>query len=291
MSTLRTLAALAAIAALSLPGCAALKVRQRVSYYRVYGSTAGELSDDMDRVGPLDGQGKRAIATTWWNVRYIYRVKPTATAFCELSSFSAGVDLTMTLPRWQPGPRASKDLRQQWEKFVAHVKEHEDGHAEIGRAAATEVERRVRAVSERQPCDRFKEAIEEVATDTITEYRRKDVQYDRETQHGLTQGAIFPARVNTMLPAVVNVQPPRKQVLVLTSPLLRPHKILGVVRVHTDATAGLGSGPDAADTVKRLQEKAVNIYGIDQVDAILNVLTQMDLGGHVRTTAVAVHFE
>jgi predicted secreted Zn-dependent protease len=289
--TLRTLAALAALATLGTPGCAAQKIRERVAYYDIFGATPSELRDEMDRVGPVDGKGKRAIATTWWNVRWVYRVKDSGTDSCELSSFGVGLDVATTLPRWQPDSDASKELRKQWGEFAARVKLHEDGHKQIGEAAAAEIERRVRAVDERQSCEEFKAAIEKVAKKTLTEYRRKDVQYDQETQHGLTQGATFPGHVVSVVSLPVQVvEAPRKQVLLVSSPLLRPHKILGVVRVDAHAVTD-GDGVVSADTIKLLEDKAAQTYGPEQVDAIMNVLTQMDFGGHVQTTGVAVHFE
>ena len=281
--------ALAALAALSMPGCGAQKIRERVAYYDIFGATPSELRDEMDRIGPVDGQGKRATATTWWNVDWVYRVKTTGTESCELSSFSVGLDVVTTLPRWQDRT-ASKELQKQWEEFAARVKRHEGGHKQIGEAAAAEIERRVRDINERQPCEEFKTAIEKVAKKTLAEYRRKDTQYDEETQHGLTQGAIFPGHVVSVISAPVEVRAPRKQVLLVSSPLLRPHKILGVVRVDANEVTGEGSVL-GGDTIKRLEDKAVQTYGPEQVDAIMNVLTQMDFGGHVQTTGVAVHFE
>ncbi|MGE5191020.1 MAG: DUF922 domain-containing protein [Deltaproteobacteria bacterium] len=282
--------ALAALAALSMPGCAAQKVRERIAYYDIFGATPSELRDEMDRIGPVDGQGKRATATTWWNVAWVYRVKTTGTESCKLSSFSVGLDVVTTLPRWQPDSNASKELRTEWGEFAARVKRHEVGHKQIGEAAAAEIGQRVRDINERQPCEEFEAAIEKVAKKTLAEYRRKDAQYDEETQHGLTQGAIFPGHVVSVVSPPVEVQAPRKQVLLVSSPLLRPHKILGVVRVDAHGVTD-EEGVVSADTIKRLEDKAVQTYGAEQVDAIMNVLTQMDFGGHVQTTGVAVHFE
>jgi len=290
MRILRTLTALAVVATVSMAGCAAQKRRERVAYYDIFGATSSELRNEMDRVGPVDGRGRRGTATTWWHVGWVYRVKTTGTESCELSSFGVGLDVVTTLPRWRPDSRASKELRKQWDEFAARVKLHEDGHKQIGEAAAAAIERHVREVNERQSCEGFKAAIDKVAKETLAEYRRKDVQYDQETQHGLTQGAIFPGHVVSVVSLPVEVEVPRKQVLLVSSPLLRPHKILGVVRVDAHGVTD-GEGAVSAETIKLLEDKAVQTYGLAQVDAIMNVLTQMDFGGHVRTTGVAVHFE
>ncbi len=55
-----------------------------------------------------------------------------------------------------------------------------------------EVLTRVEGISPKRTCDEMQTAVEELAQQVIRDYVAKDIDYDKETEHGLTQGARFP---------------------------------------------------------------------------------------------------
>lgn len=102
------------------------------------------------------------------------------------------LNLTMTLPKWRSKRQATRLLIEQWDRYFDNLLFHEQGHTRIGREATIEVLTRVEGISPKRTCDEMQTAVEELAQQVIRDYVAKDMDYDKETEHGLTQGARFP---------------------------------------------------------------------------------------------------
>ena len=66
---------------------------------------------------------------------------------------------------------------------------HEAGHVRNGINAAYEIESVVKKSLPRQNCDLLKSDVDRIAFTMIKKYDQLDIQYDKETEHGKTQGA------------------------------------------------------------------------------------------------------
>lgn len=69
---------------------------------------------------------------------------------------------------------------------------HEDGHKDHGVAAAQEVLSTITNLPAYPSCPELETAANTAGKSVIERYNQKDIEYDRVTQHGATQGAIFP---------------------------------------------------------------------------------------------------
>jgi predicted secreted Zn-dependent protease len=162
----------------------------QIAYYDISGNNAQALRRQMSAKGPLD-HGKRFDAHTDWYVKWNYRYRPTGSG-CELTSVGVSVTGTILLPRWVDADDAASALVQKWNRYLAALRLHEDGHYAHGVSAAKEIEALAKSFHDSGQCPAMIAAFNEQAHAIIGKYNAMDVAYDRETAHGRTQGAQFP---------------------------------------------------------------------------------------------------
>lgn len=127
----------------------------KTNYYSVSGDTAAQLKDQMWRKGENGWWGY-----TRWFVRW--------TGACQIT-----VAVTYTLPRWINKHSAPAGLKKSWERMMANLRTHEEGHAQFGINAAQEISR--------SGCNANQHAI-------VRKWAHQDKVYDNRTRSGLTQG-------------------------------------------------------------------------------------------------------
>jgi predicted secreted Zn-dependent protease len=182
----RLLAGVALVLAVSI----ARAEHPQIAYYDVSGNNAQALRRQMNANGPLD-HGKRFDAHTDWYVKWNYRYRPTASG-CEFTSVDVSVTGTIKLPRWIHADDASSALVKKWDKYLAALRVHEEGHYAHGVSAAKEIEALAKSFHDSGDCLAMTAAFNQQAYATLGKYNALDVAYDRETAHGRTQGAQFP---------------------------------------------------------------------------------------------------
>lgn len=162
----------------------------RIVYYDVVGNNASVLRQQMNAKGPLDG-GKRFDAHTDWYIKWNYRYRPTASG-CKFTSVDVSLTGTIELPRWVPPHNASNVLVQKWNRYLAALRIHENGHYAHGASAAQEMETLAKSLHGFGDCRAMVSEFNDRAHAIIRKYNLLDAAYDRETDHGRTQGAQFP---------------------------------------------------------------------------------------------------
>lgn len=161
-------------------------------YYPIAGTTATELRSQMNRLGPSDEtEGRRYDARTDWVVQWNYRYRQQSRT-CTLQQAQTQVAVTFTLPQWQPPRWTARSLVQDWRRYQASLQLHEDGHKNHGIGAAQDIQQALRQLPPAASCAALETQIQTTARAIIRTYNQKDLEYDRVTRHGSTQGAIFP---------------------------------------------------------------------------------------------------
>lgn len=161
------------------------------NYYVVAGSTANQLRQQLNQRGPEWTPGRRFDAITRWYVRWSYQYA-IRNNYCQLISNQVRADITITMPRWQMPPHVSKDLVKRWQRYVIALQRHEDGHRDHGIRAAREVAQALQRFPSQTTCEQLEMFVDTTMMQIIEHYSQKDVEYDRVTHHGATQGARFP---------------------------------------------------------------------------------------------------
>jgi predicted secreted Zn-dependent protease len=165
-------------------------ISRRVEHYDVRGSSLRALRASIDRSGPRDAAGEKADALTEWQVRWKYAFE-SRRGSCVLTSFEASLEITMLLPRWR-NRRSGTELAARWDRYLRALIEHEEGHAEIAEEAVEAVQERGESIRPASSCGELARNLRSAAGAVLREYRKRELEYDRRTKHGVAQGVVLP---------------------------------------------------------------------------------------------------
>lgn len=158
-----------------------------VDYYDIEGSRKKDLIKEMKKKGVKEKKG-RFHAHTNWRVNWNYRYAP-ASDGCRIHSVTTDLVIQYFFPRWIPPEGVSPDLVEKWESYYAALKAHEEGHAEIGRKAAREIEVLLPGLGKGLSCGQIRGAVDAEGERILNQYREEEADYDAITRSGRTQGA------------------------------------------------------------------------------------------------------
>ncbi len=170
---------------------AAVTLSDQVEHYDISGSTPADLRREMSAKGPQGAGGRRFDGYTRWHVSWRYQYS-NKTGGCAIASVTTSAKVTITLPRWTNEGSAGGSTRQQWARYLATLEEHEQGHRRNGIDAANEVDRAIAAMPPAGSCDALGANANALGMSILQKYNQRDLDYDRDTNHGATQGARFP---------------------------------------------------------------------------------------------------
>lgn len=170
---------------------AAPHINEQYANYKIIGDTANALRQQMSMLGPTDIASEHFDASTKWYVQWQYHYQP-VTNGCYLTKVDVKVDITYHFPEWSNYMLANDGLKHHWDTYIEHLKTHERGHAENGVAAANEIETALTQLPTMQTCEDLANTADNIAYKLIAEHNTKDINYEYETNHGVTQGATFP---------------------------------------------------------------------------------------------------
>lgn len=132
---------------------AGVQVTETVSTYTIRGTTCQDLASQ-----PL-GVTAHAEYTIYW-------------------SFSEGprteISIVFSYPIWQPDGTPSPALVAEWNRYIAALEVHENGHRDIGISIANRI---------------MNSGSDSAANEIFRNFSQRDQIYDAETNHGATQGA------------------------------------------------------------------------------------------------------
>jgi predicted secreted Zn-dependent protease len=163
----------------------------KTNYYDIQGSTAKQLRSQLNQLGVVDPKtGKRFDAYTSWRVSWNYRYRPVNNQ-CQITQVTVNVQAIYTMPRWNPSANASMDLKNRWNRYITALRQHEDGHKNHGVNAGQDILQTLNNLTTNS-CQQIGNIANQKGDAIIKQYNLKDIDYDRLTQHGFTQGAVFP---------------------------------------------------------------------------------------------------
>jgi predicted secreted Zn-dependent protease len=169
---------------------AADTVKISTNYYKVFGSTLREVRESINRSRPW--KDKDAMdGRTDWSVRSRYSVADDGSG-SRGESFGTETRITITLPVWSPLPNTPKAMTDRWREYFTALLRHENGHATHALQAAAEVRKRAGVITRAPTNDELTKKINDTVNRVLSEYQEKEKAYDKETRHGVTQGATFP---------------------------------------------------------------------------------------------------
>ena len=88
------------------------------------------------------------------------------------------------MPRWTPPTDVAPETKERWTRYYTNLLQHETGHARIALAAAAEVRQRLGTVGTQPNCEALKAVMNQRAEKVVDDYRAREKEYDRRTNHG-----------------------------------------------------------------------------------------------------------
>jgi predicted secreted Zn-dependent protease len=104
-----------------------------------------------------------------------------------------GAEILETLPQWDSRERAADDVRREWDRFLAAVEQHEDGHVRIGVAAAEKLGAAISALSF-PTCEEVDRQADRLGASEIANMKERQHAYDLENEHGAKTGGTLAVR-------------------------------------------------------------------------------------------------
>jgi predicted secreted Zn-dependent protease len=160
------------------------------NHYLVTGSTLREIRQSINRLRPGGEKAGHDALTTWkigWNVR----VGSVAGEY-RVTSFTTTTTILITLPSWRVSTNAAPRVMETWLSYYSALQKHEWSHATNGMLAAEALRQRVGEIGPDSTPERLQQRVQAVADVVIAEYKIRDKNFDRETNHGRKDGASLP---------------------------------------------------------------------------------------------------
>lgn len=153
-----------------------------MTYYHVAGRTAAQIGASLDRLDLTDpASGERIHAYTEWRLRWW--IPEDGEGGCLLHQAEVQLDVTVSLPRLVNTAAVPADVLARWQRYLAALEAHEAVHVRNAYRARSAMLRAIRQAD----CA----SAHEVAEQAMAALRRRNEDYDRQTQHGLAEGARF----------------------------------------------------------------------------------------------------
>ena len=168
-----------------------VNISDQAERYAIEGSTPLELRRELNVKRPHTSDGRQFDGRTRWYVSWRYRYRKTGSG-CVIASVNTSLKVTITLPQWRDESSADRATRQRWARYLAALEQHEQGHRQNGVDAANEIDAAIATMPPAGTCDALGAEANVVGKSILQKYNQRDVDYDRDTRHGATQGARFP---------------------------------------------------------------------------------------------------
>jgi predicted secreted Zn-dependent protease len=155
-------------------------------FYDVDGTDLRSVLASIRQHGPHDADGAWAASTSW---TFTWAYRPTLSDGCRVESATVDLHLTFTYPHWATSDTLVQPAADDWTRYMTNVETHEAGHAQIAQAAAADLAQALETVPAQASCDDLTGVVDTAARDHLARHARSQLEYDRETLHGVAQGA------------------------------------------------------------------------------------------------------
>lgn len=162
------------------PGDVPVIVNTSESYYTFEASNMFAIQRALATLGPQpDPFGERAIAMTTYNLRVDSRTTRRGNT-CELASPAVYLDLSYIYPQWVPSGSPSPALYDEWDRFIQHVRQHEENHGQIALGCAYELASGVAAIPSPIACDELQARLSVILHEVEITCESRQAAFDVE---------------------------------------------------------------------------------------------------------------
>ena len=179
---------LLALASIAFAAGARAEVHETLDteHYEAHAQPGRPLALALNEASPFRPGHEVFHSATAWTLDWKVRPAPTADGRCRSAEVRIELRGEMVLPRLLGGSQAQKE---RFESYLVRLREHELGHFEIGREAARQLEKKLYGLAPARSCSELHSAARQEGARLLPKYEAMGDAYDRQTQHGRTQGA------------------------------------------------------------------------------------------------------
>ena len=139
----------------------------------------------------FSGRTKTFAGQSDWYVDWAPCLEPRG-AGCRLGGVSAVAYVTYTLPRWADRNFAVEQVGARWDRYATNLLAHERGHGAVALEVARRFEVELVGLVDMERCEDVTDEAARRVDAIIRHGETMQNEYDRVTEHGSTQGAVFP---------------------------------------------------------------------------------------------------
>jgi predicted secreted Zn-dependent protease len=180
-----------ALSGISFPAIALPTVDVKTDYYQVSGNTAQKIRTNLNEKSPAIEQGESFDARTTWYVKWRF-LWDNSDGKCVINKVKTTVDVQYILPKLKTSKHTPNLLKQKWKTYMEALIRHEKGHKKMGVNAASEIEQKIQKMSARSTCKQLEADANDLGDEIIKKYHILEKEFDRKTNHGMGEGAVFP---------------------------------------------------------------------------------------------------
>ncbi|HBA87255.1 MAG TPA: hypothetical protein DCZ75_04485 [Geobacter sp.] len=166
-----------------------LRVKERYQFYNITGKTPDDLRKQMKQNGTKWNDGIVYSAQTTWDIHFSYDVSRENGRY-GVKSANTRLEIIYYLPR-MVATDADPELTLLWHDYLGCLQSHEFGHKDIAVKTATEINEILASIPSYQTEDELAQEITRRTEEKFKRLKDSQVEYDHETRHGETQGAIL----------------------------------------------------------------------------------------------------
>ncbi|MBJ6726969.1 DUF922 domain-containing protein [Geomesophilobacter sediminis] len=172
------------------PACE-LNVKEHYDFYDINGTSVGDLRKQMRSNGTRWNDGRVYAALTTWDIHYNYDIFE-HDGRCGVKSVATDVDIVYHFPRRITSLATPDVIGGVWSDYYEHLKVHEFGHKELAIKAAGEINETLASLDNFSSRTDLEREVKRLIDAKLKKLNDDQVEYDAETHHGATQGAVLP---------------------------------------------------------------------------------------------------
>ncbi|MBC7546678.1 DUF922 domain-containing protein [Candidatus Saccharibacteria bacterium] len=157
--------------------------------YTVTGNSVSQIYTQMTNCTPISEGANRYAATTYYNLNWQLQYQQ-AGNICSVDTASVGLHIALVFPVWSPNAASEAAVTAGWNRFISDLHTHEAGHVARDIAAGTALQATLQALPSAD-CSMVTQLATQRADALITQLDASNQHYDRDTDHGRTQGAVL----------------------------------------------------------------------------------------------------
>ena len=158
-------------------------------YYVISPRTVHEIKLELMRHSPIRQGGGSFNGHTDWYVDWKYQTTPSPHG-CLLKSSQVNVHVVHILPALSEYVTDAQTI-EVFNKFNKALTQHELNHGNHGLLAAREIDETFKSAQAQPNCRQMSRMLNSIGKSIVRKYAQKDSDYDRETNNGLTEGAVI----------------------------------------------------------------------------------------------------